>query len=730
MLLRITVLGYYFFLALSATTALANPCELYRDALRIPHLKITDEKNFSYCFGYMHGRDRAWMMDYFRRSALGTNAEVYGFSHLKGDMMMRLLDVPRMAEKLWSNLLSQEKELLELYARGVNQGFRFAKQTPTKEFQEGYPDPEDWKPQHTLMVLLLQSFDQTRKSFYTEWLEAQAQKKWGEKAGELMDSDGTPWETTILKEGEFQAAAQSVQQNPRSSLPAFFAHFPSLFGEQSGSNNWVVDASRSKNKTAMLANDPHLDLKTPMFWYWIHLEGPTVDVVGASLPGVPLIVSGTNRKISWGLTNSYLNSADAVFIDKDAEKKLERFWPVVWVKWGILKLPIFFKSFQRTQEGYPVLPLETDDERPMLLKWSGYHVQGEDIAALRDIMKVRSVAEMDRVIAKVGIPSWNFVFADTTGEIGYRTNGRAFRTPFKHAPGLRAGSLEEISNPEFLSIEEMPHVLKPARGWVVTANNRHWPATSHLYGGRAYSLSSRAQLIERLVQETKLHDVESFRRIQCDDQASEAPYFRDALVEMLATQTLSSAESTWFNNLKSWDFSTRGDCKACAGYRRLMDLLLESQQIGESGLWKLFQARSPEFQAEVKRQLAVALSDVGARLWSEVHLNPFAHLSGKTDWNFSPEIPTRGDKHSINPGSSRWNENRKVYEHYSGASQRLIVEMKPVPEVWLALPGLNNQYGQFESNAAWTQWESCTLERVEWPLDWQTKATEKITPSL
>lgn len=726
MLLRFAVLGYLFFLS----AAFATPCELYRDALRIPHLKITDEKNFSYCFGYMHGRDRAWMMDYFRRSALGTNAEVYGFSHLKGDMMMRLLDVPRMAEKLWSNLLPQEKELLEIYASGVNQGFRFAKQTPTNEFQDNYPHPEDWKPQHTLMVMLLQSFDQTRKSFYTEWLESQTQKKWGAKAQDLVDSDSAPWETTILKEGEYLVGAQSAQTNSLNVLPKFFAQFPSLFGDQAGSNNWVVEANRTKNKVSILANDPHLDLKTPMFWYWIHLEGPSVDVIGASLPGVPLIVSGTNRKISWGLTNSYLNSADAIFINKEDEKKLERFWPVVWVKWGIFKLPIFFKSFQRTQEGYPVLPLEVDDSRPMLLKWSGYHIQGEDIAALRDIMKVRSVSEMDRVIARVGIPSWNFVFADTFGEIGYRTNGRAFRTPQKHAPGLRAGNLEEISNPEFLSAQEMPHSLKPKRGWVVTANNRHWPKDALLYGGRAYSLSSRAQLIEKLIQETKLHDVESFRRIQCDDQASEAPYFREAIVQVLSSATLSEAQAAWLAEFKVWDYNTRTDCRPCGVYRRLMDLLLESQQVAESGLWKLFQEKTPEFKAEVLKQLATAVADVSARSWGELHLNPFTHLSGKTDWNYSPELATRGDKHSINPGSSRWNSERKVYEHYSGASQRLIVEMKPVPEVWLALPGLNNQYGQFESAEPWKKWERCEIDRVEWPLDWKTKATEKITPSL
>lgn len=728
MLLRISTLVYLFLLSFSLK---ANVCELYRDSKRIPHLRITDEKNFSYCFGYMHGRDRAWMMDYFRRTALGKNAEVYGFSHLKGDMMMRLLDVPRIAERLWTNLLPEEKTILETYSQGVNLGFKFAKQTPTQEFLDGYPHPENWKPQDTLMVLILQSFDQTRKTFYVEWLESQVQAKWGEKSADLIDPDGTPWDTTILKTGEYQASTQTTRiENSlkQKSLSQFFASFPSLFGEKGGSNNWVVDATKSHNKVSMLANDPHLDLKTPMFWYWIHLEGPSVDVIGASLPGVPLIVSGANRKMSWGLTNSYLNTADAIFLsNKEDQDKLETFWPLVWVKWGIFKLPIFFKSFQRTQEGFPVLPLQTAQSSPLLLKWSGHHIQSEDIAALRQIMKVRRVDEMDRVISKVGIPSWNFVFTDTFGDIGYRTNGRAFKTEAKHPQGLREGGLEEVTHPEFLTSEEMPHALKPKRGWVVTANNRHWPMDSTFYGGRAYSMGSRAQRIEKLIQETALHDVESFKRIQCDDLATDALYFKDYLYSILSIQKLSPAQSQWLQEFNRWTGETSVECKVCGVYRRLMDLVMEELNLGEIGVWKLAQKSDEKLQASVMENFPRAWDEAGGRAWRDLHINPFAHLSGKEDWVFSPEIGTRGDKHSINPGSSRWNEKKKRYEHYSGASQRLIVEMKSVPEIWLSLPGLNAQYGDYKDKGAWESWERCEYERVEWPLDWASKKIERIT---
>src|SRR5690606_15229139 len=85
---------------ISTTVAQANRCEVYEDAQRISHARAADEAGFVYCFGYLHGRDRAWMMDHFRRVTQGRNAEVHGFSQLKADMMMRLLDLPAWADKL------------------------------------------------------------------------------------------------------------------------------------------------------------------------------------------------------------------------------------------------------------------------------------------------------------------------------------------------------------------------------------------------------------------------------------------------------------------------------------------------------------------------------------------------------------------------------------------------------------------------------------------------------
>ncbi len=727
--MRSWALGVSFFVlpALSHATH----CELFEDSLRIPHAKAATNRDATYCFGYLHGRDRAWQMDYFRRTTRGENAEVHGLAHIKGDLMMRLLDLPTHAERLWEKLSEEDKRWLKDYAAGVNHGFRVARQQPSKEFRQGYPFPEAWKPQHSLALLLLQSFDQTRKTFSVEWDEAKARMRWGDKVASLHDPDGVPWDTTVLKKGEYPAST-TARPAPAAGQPVTgtWQRFPTPFGEESGSNNWAVAPSRSRSGHALLANDPHLDLKTPMFWHWVHIESPDLDVVGASLPGIPVVVSGSNRKVSWGLTNAYVNTADIVRLSDAEAKQLKSFRPWVWVKWGFLKFPFFFKSFERTPDHLPVLPIDSDSPRPLVLKWSGFHLRGEDVAAMRRIMQASSAEEAEATLSQVGVPAWNFVFADVKGKIGHRVVGRGIRTQGKDAFGIREGTLAEASNPDFLTPEEIPHVFNPKRGYVATANNRHWPADSSLYGGRGYAAGFRAWRLDALLEGTPKHDVESFRRIQCDTYASDGQFLAPLVVKGLGGGEWSADQKAWIKQLENWDFSTGTDCAVCGVFRRVLDLSYSRLMVEEIGFWRLGQENHEEWRAIVQDSFKQAWKEIDGRKWGEVHKNPFPHLSGRKEWAFSPVVPTPGDKQTLNPGSVRWNEDENYYEHHAGASERLIVEMKPTPELWLVLPGLNSRYDSHEDAKPWQDWVDCKQHRVEWPVAWGGKRVERVEVEL
>lgn len=674
-------------------------CEATYQELDVVRVEVKSSEEFYYCFGFHHGKDRAWMMDYFRRSARGTNSEVLGFDHMKSDLMMRLLDIPGHAEKIWQGYSPEEKEKLLAYSRGVNEGFKTGKDA--YEFRDAGFSPEEWFPVNTLEVLLLQAFDQTRKTFTSDWDQEKWKARWGEKAARLMNNDGVPWENTILKAGEYKTnkTAALPLNNSINTVPDLWAAFPEIFGKESGSNNWVVSKNKSTTGFAMLANDPHLDLKTPLFWYWIHLKGTDEEVIGASLPGVPLVASGTNGKVAWGLTNAYINTADAVFVKDLPANHIKTIRPLVWIKFWFLKLPFFFKSFERTIHGTPVLPLETERNERMFLRWTGFNLKASDITPMFSLPSVKSVTEMEEKLKNVGLPSWNFVFADTDGNIGYRVVGNIIRsvgvTPF----GMQTIPYSSLTNYEVLSAEERPHVMNPSRGYVYSANNRHLPADAELNGGRGYSFSFRGNRIDELLQERQT--LASFKKIQCDRQAVDAKYFVPLYLTHLKIP-----------ELENWDFQTNESGKEVGLYRRFTDLLMLKWDVNEYGLWRLLGEKSDGRIKDMREIYQTALEEISGRSWGDVHKLAFAHLSKNTDWKFAPEVGAGGDNHTVDPGTAKWNEDRKVYEHNSGASMRMIIEMEKLPKIHLVLPGFNRDYTTKTEKNPWADWKDCRYTTV------------------
>ena len=694
----------YLFLVFASLTSFATSdikCEGTYDHVGITRQKVNSINDFYYCFGYHHGRDRAWMMDYFRRVGQGRNAEIYGYTSLKSDLMMRLLDLPRLASKLYAGLPEQNKEWLKAYAKGANLGFVEGKNS--HEFKDLNYAPEEWEPEHSVLVLVLQSFDQTRKTFFRDYEEEQFKEHWKEKAEDLFNDDNVPWSNTILKTGEYEVKKKELKTTyTPHGKHQLWENFPEVFGKESGSNNWVVSKNKSKSGHAMLANDPHLDLKTPLFWYWINLQSQAVNVIGGSIPGVPIVISGTNGKVAWGLTNAYINTADAVFLKDYPEDHLVTFRPTVKVRLGFLQIPFFFKSFEKTKNGDVILPLEVDNEDKMVLRWTGFDLESHDLISMFNLVNIKNVTEMDENLKQVGLPAWNFVFADTKGDIGYRVVGKAYKDSSRNSLGIASEEFEKFNKKkELLDIMERPHVLKPKRNYVYSANNRHWPVDAKFYGGRAYSYSFRGFRIDELLKDVK-HDLESFKKIQCDRQVVDARFFVPKLLKIAD-----------IIELKSWDYNAQENSVAPSIYRRLMDLLMEGWQVNEFGLFNLLDNLSDKQKGELASFYKVAKEQTAGREWSSFHRLTFTHLSKNDDWKFSPEIPGIGDNHSVDPGTSKWDPDNKSYEQFSGASMRMIIVMKEVPEIHLSLPGYNRNYTQQQPEIpSWAEWRSCLYNKI------------------
>jgi penicillin amidase len=735
----------------SSQTLQGKKCEIWVDEQEIPHLYAEEENTGIACLGYVHGRDRIWQMDFFKKIASGKRAESFGKGSIQSDFLMRLLNLPERANQLLQQMSSKERAWLEAYTEGVNRGFQEALQKGVYEFQNLGYQPDVWYPEDTLTLILLQAFDQTQQSFLSQRFEQAQKDESHESSLSLVSTEELPWETTILKEGEYPKKEKiqdtssklqktsSYRSSPAKSDEEVNSLFPDFWGGiGKGSNNWVIAPQKSVSGHAWLANDPHLRLTHPPFWKWVHLNAGPIDVIGATLPGLPVVVSGSNRHVSWGLTNSYLTVARLSFVPEEELKDVQVVRPWIWFKFWKFKIPFFFKTFRRTKEGFPVLPLPSPPGRAMVLRWSGFDLKTEDFLGFFELMKSRTAQDADLALSRILVPSWNFVFADDQGTIGYRAVGRIPRFTQDPAPGISESSMAEvIRSQEFnqpMSPEEIPHLMNPKRGFIASANNKQWPPDSQLSSGHAQDVSFRAFRIEELLTQKTKHDLESQRKIQCDVYATDARFILPELLKTLSShysqeKSETGNEKRSIQALSSWDFETDLECEACAIYRLWVKKLISKEvNYKSASLYRdLIQKKNQaDFQNRVYEAFNQTLKDLGiAELapdqglpkWKALHLNFFHHLAGE-DYFATQPIATPGDDQTVNPGSLQWTG--RYFDHFAGASERLIVELSTPPKVYSVLAGSNEDIANRNLNdpeSAWQKWRKCEQVRRHFPLD-------------
>ena len=166
----------------------------------------------------MHGRYRGWQADHLRRTVQGRLSEVWGFKKLKSDILFRILNLYPQAWKIEEGLSPEKHRFLQAYAQGFNEGLRENLKNPHSLFKKFHYKPEDWQPVDSLALILLKSFTQTRKTFIQELKEEAIQKVHGKDLSYIVEETGTPWETTVLKEGEGTSFPDTSSLSPLSPL--------------------------------------------------------------------------------------------------------------------------------------------------------------------------------------------------------------------------------------------------------------------------------------------------------------------------------------------------------------------------------------------------------------------------------------------------------------------------------------------------------------------------------
>ncbi|HEY7599308.1 MAG TPA: penicillin acylase family protein, partial [Candidatus Limnocylindrales bacterium] len=276
----------------SATLAgLGAPVRVVRDANGIAHIYASTTEDLFAAQGYVHASERMWQMEVWRRTGSGRLAELFGDSQWPTDHFIRTLGWRQSAEADLAVLSDEGRRALDAYARGVNAWLDTHPELPLPFVVAGFLGPggglagfrpEPWTAVDTLTWQKVQAWslgsDLDRELFRV--LAARRGISEAALAKLLPGYDMTrpvvvptghrpPTPATTTPPATGAAAGATALLDADTSLRALLGVPGGLFGSAGllGSNAWAVAPARSANGHALVANDPHLELRLPNVWY-------------------------------------------------------------------------------------------------------------------------------------------------------------------------------------------------------------------------------------------------------------------------------------------------------------------------------------------------------------------------------------------------------------------------------------------------------------------------------
>ena len=250
---------------------LAASVSVALDSRGIPTVRAESFLDALRAQGYLHAQERFFQMDLLRRASAGELAELFGERALANDLGQRPFSYRERAQRLRATLPPEQNAWLDAYTEGVNAGLKDLGARPPEYWVAG-AEPRPWLPEDTLLVVL---------TFYTMLSNNESYERGQgvmhevlpEPLYEFLTPSTSRFDRPVLGASPNDPTGGYVplpipgpdvvdlrtRAAPQSGGPTRVE--PPLLGP--ASNNWAIDATRSADGRAIVANDPHLSLRLP-----------------------------------------------------------------------------------------------------------------------------------------------------------------------------------------------------------------------------------------------------------------------------------------------------------------------------------------------------------------------------------------------------------------------------------------------------------------------------------
>ena len=478
-----------------------------RDAYGVPSVTGTTEDDVWWGAGYAVAQDRLAELELFRRRGNGTLAEILGKSMLSDDIIARRdYYTPRELRGMFARLPRGMQVRFRAYAAGVNGWIDHVRQTPADlplEFSALKIPLRPWSVLDSLRIgVVLARTVPTGDGMEMEnlaALRALGPRRFQDvlplrvpgQITTIPAADGTfpsqPGRTRAQERAAFARSERFVRSLPlarvtgtaagvRTGKDSAAQRIDVGLGHLGGSFMWAI--RRPSDGHTFLVNGPQLGYQAPSTFVELDLHGPATDVRGGTAPGVPVIATGHNAHVAWGVTSGYTDDNDLYaerlsspssrmyrFRGRDLRMSCRR--EVFRYRDGDATKSVA-KSLCRTVHG----PVQGEARRVAYARrYALWKRELETLTGLTALNDARNLADVDRAMRQV---SWNenTIAADDQGDIGYWHPGLHPLRPLRWDERLPYPGTGEAEWRGLLPRSRDPHVINPrGRDWLVSWNN-------------------------------------------------------------------------------------------------------------------------------------------------------------------------------------------------------------------------------------------------------------------
>lgn len=517
------------------------------DSLHIPRIEAATTEAQGYALGYMHARERSFQMQLLASMVMGRLSEILGENGLESDREWKTFALEAKAEEVLAEVARTEPALyryLVAYAAGVNAFLQ--QETPLQRdplFMVWNYQPRTWKPAYSF---LLQWYLSARLAYYDDYVNKQ----------ELLDKVSAAVRNTLYPETSAQtcfiipgSTPAPAAQTKQPALAMFQKKTPNhyvakTYNKSLGSNNWVAGKTHTANGKIYLCNDLHLLATAPALLYEVQMQTGNQLVHGFTIPGVPLVVSGYNRRIAWGITNAGWDITEQYLLRINPANANQYWYNNRWENFTTRSFTIQVKGkapYTFTEQYTVTGRVVRKNNIVYALRWHAANSCGS-LQALWNVMQAHDWSSFRQALHSYDYPAQNFVYADTEGHIGVLCAGKMPLKPAGYDGGMLDGTVPPVTG--YIPFDSLPQSFDPAQDYVFSANQEP-VRNGYYYSARWFDDLYRPKRIAQLLQQGKQLTWESMRRMQLDVQDEAVPELQQLVKKYLP-------EKEWPASWKSW----------------------------------------------------------------------------------------------------------------------------------------------------------------------------------